>query len=156
MYPDPSGRGWSRGRLSVAGVAMALSLSGVVALLGLRYAGHFEETVAVTALMTSTGDGLPARADVRFRGLLVGMLVVLVPGRLRIGSLDLPVAAYLTGQYGVNDLYVGVPVVLGAGGVERIVEIALDETEKAGFAKSCDAVRSLVQICKDLDAKAAS
>ena len=40
MYPDPSGRGWSRGRLSVAGVAMALSLSGVVALLGLRYAGH--------------------------------------------------------------------------------------------------------------------
>ncbi|MEV0768714.1 MlaD family protein [Nocardia salmonicida] len=72
MYPDPSGRGWSRGRLSVAGVAMALSLSGVVALLGLRYAGHFEETVAVTALMTSTGDGLPARADVRFRGLLVG------------------------------------------------------------------------------------
>ncbi|MFD6105913.1 MlaD family protein, partial [Nocardia salmonicida] len=72
MYPDPSGRGWSRGRLSVAGVAMSLSLSGVVALLGLRYAGHFEETVAVTALMTSTGDGLPARADVRFRGLLVG------------------------------------------------------------------------------------
>ncbi|MBC7300569.1 MAG: MCE family protein [Nocardia sp.] len=72
MYPDPSGRGWSRGRLGVAGVAMALSLSAVVALLGLRYAGHFEETVQVRALMTSTGDGLPARADVRFHGLLVG------------------------------------------------------------------------------------
>ncbi len=68
----------------------------------------------------------------------------------------LPVAAYLTGQYGVNDLYVGVPVVLGAGGVERIVEISLDETEKAGFEKSCDAVRSLVKICQELDAKAAS
>ncbi|WP_181697316.1 MlaD family protein [Nocardia sp. GTS18] len=72
MYPDPSGRGWSRRRLGVAGVAMTLSLSGVIALLGLRYTGHFEDTVAVTALMTSTGDGLPARADVRFRGLLVG------------------------------------------------------------------------------------
>ncbi|MEV0686246.1 MCE family protein [Nocardia sp. NPDC050378] len=72
MYPDPSGRGWSRRRLGAAGVAMTLSLSGVVTLLGLRYSGHFEDTVAVTALMTSTGDGLPARADVRFRGLLVG------------------------------------------------------------------------------------
>ncbi|MFC9659464.1 MlaD family protein [Nocardia sp. NPDC127606] len=72
MYPDPSGRGWSRGRLNLAGVAMTMSLSGVVALLGLRYAGHFDDTVPVTALMTSTGDGLPARADVRFRGLLVG------------------------------------------------------------------------------------
>lgn len=66
----------------------------------------------------------------------------------------MPVAAYLTGQYGVNDLYVGVPVVIGAGGVERIVEIELDATEKAGFEKSCDAVRTLVQICKDIDAKA--
>jgi malate dehydrogenase len=68
----------------------------------------------------------------------------------------LPVAAYLTGQYGVKDLYVGVPVVLGAGGVERIVEISLDETEKVGFEKSCDAVRSLVKICKELDVKVAS
>ncbi|MFC4127871.1 MlaD family protein [Nocardia rhizosphaerae] len=74
MYPDPSGRGWSRRRLALAGVAMAMSLSGVVAVLGLRYAGHFENTVTVTAAMTSTGDGLPARADVRFRGLLVGMV----------------------------------------------------------------------------------
>src|SRR3712207_3846041 len=48
----------------------------------------------------------------------------------------LPSAAYLTGQYGVNDLYVGVPVVIGAGGVERIVEIELDEAAKIGRA-SC-------------------
>ncbi|MFE7717587.1 MlaD family protein [Nocardia rhizosphaerihabitans] len=72
MYPDPGGRGWSRGRLGLAGVAMTASVSTVVALLGLRYGGHFEDTVAVTAMMTSTGDGLPARADVRFRGMLVG------------------------------------------------------------------------------------
>ena len=47
----------------------------------------------------------------------------------------LPCAAYLTGQYGVNDAYIGVPVVIGANGVEKIVEIALDEAEKAMFAK---------------------
>ncbi|MBV8650581.1 MAG: malate dehydrogenase, partial [Alphaproteobacteria bacterium] len=48
----------------------------------------------------------------------------------------LPCAAWLNGQYGVKDVYVGVPVVLGAGGVERIVEIALSPTEKADFDKS--------------------
>src|SRR6201981_1270708 len=48
----------------------------------------------------------------------------------------LPCAAYLTGQYGVKDLYVGVPVVLGAKGVERIVEIALNAEEKGAFDKS--------------------
>jgi malate dehydrogenase len=55
----------------------------------------------------------------------------------------LPCAAHLSGQYGVNDLYVGVPVVIGAGGVERIVEIALTSDEKAMFTKSVDAVRGL-------------
>ena len=55
----------------------------------------------------------------------------------------LPCAAYLNGQYGVHDLYVGVPVVIGAGGVERIVEIALDPEERAMFEKSVAAVRNL-------------
>ena len=55
----------------------------------------------------------------------------------------LPCAAYLTGQYGVRDAYVGVPVVIGANGVDRIIEIAFDETEKAMFAKSVAAVHSL-------------
>ncbi|MGW4635263.1 MlaD family protein [Nocardia sp. NPDC004415] len=72
MSVDSSGRGWSRRRLGLAGVAMTAVLSGVVALLGLRSAGRFEDTVTVTAVLTGTGDGLPARADVRFRGLLVG------------------------------------------------------------------------------------
>jgi malate dehydrogenase len=63
----------------------------------------------------------------------------------------LPAAAYLQGQYGVDDLYVGVPVVIGAGGVERIVEIELDETAKANFQVSVDAVRELLEACRGID-----
>jgi malate dehydrogenase len=63
----------------------------------------------------------------------------------------LPAAAYLTGQYGVNDLYVGVPVVIGADGVERIVEIELDDTAKANFQVSVDAVKELLEACKKID-----
>jgi malate dehydrogenase len=57
----------------------------------------------------------------------------------------------LTGQYGVNDLYVGVPVVIGAGGVERIIEIELDESAKANFQVSVDAVKELLEACKGID-----
>ena len=60
----------------------------------------------------------------------------------------LPCAAHLTGQYGVSGLYVGVPVVIGAGGVERVVEIELDAGEKAAFEKSVGAVRSLCDAVK--------
>jgi malate dehydrogenase len=60
----------------------------------------------------------------------------------------LPCAAHLTGQYGVHDLYVGVPVVIGARGVERIVEIDLDAEERAMFEKSVAAVRSLCAAVK--------
>ena len=62
----------------------------------------------------------------------------------------LPCAAWLTGQYGMKDLYVGVPVVIGAGGVEKIVEIQLNADEKAAFEKSCAAVRELVDAAKKL------
>ncbi|TXC67780.1 malate dehydrogenase [Sphingorhabdus soli] len=63
----------------------------------------------------------------------------------------LPAAAHLTGQYGVDDLYVGVPVVIGEGGVERIVEIKLDAEAKQGFQVSVDAVKELLDACKELD-----
>ena len=63
----------------------------------------------------------------------------------------LPAAANLTGQYGVHDLYVGVPVVIGAGGVEKIVEIELDETARANFDVSVAAVRELLVACKGID-----
>lgn len=66
----------------------------------------------------------------------------------------LPCAANLTGQYGVKDLYVGVPVVIGAGGVERIVEIKLSASEQAEFNKSVDAVRGLMDAVKNLPPKA--
>jgi malate dehydrogenase len=63
----------------------------------------------------------------------------------------LPCAAYLTGQYGVNDLYVGVPVVIGAGGVEKIVEIGLNEEGRRNFQVSVDAVKELLVACKAID-----
>jgi malate dehydrogenase len=63
----------------------------------------------------------------------------------------LPCAAMLTGQYGLTGLYIGVPVVIGAGGVERIVEIKLNPNEQPAFEKSCDAVRKLIEDFKKLD-----
>jgi malate dehydrogenase len=63
----------------------------------------------------------------------------------------LPCAAQLSGQYGVRDTYVGVPVVIGAGGVERIIEISFDEAEKAMFEKSIGAVHTLMEACKAIN-----
>jgi malate dehydrogenase len=60
----------------------------------------------------------------------------------------LPIAAHLTGQYGVKDTYVGVPAVIGANGVERIAEIALNAEDQAGFKKSVDAVHGLMAAAK--------
>ena len=68
----------------------------------------------------------------------------------------LPCAAHLTGQYGVEDMYVGVPVVIGAGGVERIVEVSFTKDEQAMFNHSVDAVRELVAACKKIDPSLAS
>jgi len=62
----------------------------------------------------------------------------------------LPCAAWLNGEYGVKDLYVGVPVVVGAKGVERIVEIELSGAERTMFEKSVSSVRSLVDACKQI------
>ncbi|MBT5414604.1 MAG: malate dehydrogenase [Rhodospirillaceae bacterium] len=67
----------------------------------------------------------------------------------------LPCAAWLTGQYGMRNLYVGVPVVIGAGGVERIVEIQLSAAEKKAFDRSVAAVRGLVKATKAVMRKSA-
>ena len=67
----------------------------------------------------------------------------------------LPCAAYLNGQYGVKGLYVGVPVVIGAKGVERIVEIKLDADEKKQFDHSVNAVKGLVEVVKKMGRKVA-
>lgn len=63
----------------------------------------------------------------------------------------LPCAAWVDGAYGLDGLYVGVPVVLGAGGVERIVEIALDDDERAMFDHSVAAVRALNEVVDSLE-----
>jgi malate dehydrogenase len=67
----------------------------------------------------------------------------------------LPCAVSLNGEYGVKGLYVGVPAVIGANGVERVVEIALNPDEKAMFDKSVEAVRGLVEVVKQMREKAA-
>jgi malate dehydrogenase len=67
----------------------------------------------------------------------------------------LPCAAYCDGQYGLKGVYVGVPVVIGAKGVERIVEIPLDKGEQDEFAKSVAAVEGLIAVAKSLQSKSA-
>ena len=62
-----------------------------------------------------------------------------------------PCAAQLNGEYGVRDLYVGVPVVIGANGVEKIVEVTLDPAEKQMFEKSVASVQGLVEACKTIN-----
>src|SRR5215475_13433672 len=61
-----------------------------------------------------------------------------------------PCAAYLNGEYGIKDLYVGVPVVIGAKGVERIVEIQLNGAERTMFEKSAETVQNLVEACRKI------
>jgi malate dehydrogenase len=60
----------------------------------------------------------------------------------------LPCAAYLEGEYGYKDLYMGVPVVIGAGGVEKIVELSLTAEEKEALAKSAKSVQGIVDVVK--------
>lgn len=62
----------------------------------------------------------------------------------------LPCAAYLEGEYSLSDIYFGVPIVLGAGGVERVIELPLNEEERAQVQKSAEAVRNTVEVLKTL------
>ncbi|HWU15930.1 MAG TPA: malate dehydrogenase, partial [Caulobacter sp.] len=63
----------------------------------------------------------------------------------------LPCATFLTGQYGLDGLYVGVPVVIGAGGAEKVIEFETNDAEKAMFAKSVESVKGLMEACKGID-----
>ncbi|MEM7506860.1 MAG: malate dehydrogenase [Pseudomonadota bacterium] len=63
----------------------------------------------------------------------------------------LPCAAHIDGAYGLKDMYVGVPTVIGAGGIEKVIEIELDKAEKAMLDKSIDAVKGLVEACQGID-----
>jgi malate dehydrogenase len=67
----------------------------------------------------------------------------------------LPCAAYLKGEYGFKNLYAGVPVVIGNEGVEKIIEMKLDEKEKKNFIISANAVMELFEAAKKIDAELA-
>ncbi|HTK13019.1 MAG TPA: malate dehydrogenase [Xanthobacteraceae bacterium] len=73
--------------------------------------------------------------------------IAMAESYLRDRKRVLPCAAYLNGEYKIKGLYVGVPVVIGAKGVERIVEIELSSAEREGFEKSADSVKTLVDAC---------
>jgi malate dehydrogenase len=63
----------------------------------------------------------------------------------------LPCAVYLNGEYGLSGLYVGVPAVIGAGGVEKIIQFPTNDEEKAMFAKSVESVQGLMAACKEIE-----
>ncbi|MCJ2024952.1 MULTISPECIES: malate dehydrogenase [unclassified Methylobacterium] len=63
----------------------------------------------------------------------------------------LPCAAHLDGQYGIDGLFIGVPVVIGAGGVEKVLEVEFNGDEKAMFEKSVNSVKGLIEACKTVD-----
>ena len=79
--------------------------------------------------------------------------IAMAESYLRDRKRVLPCAAHLDGAYGIRDLYVGVPVVIGEKGVERVVELDLTATERAALAKSADSVRTLIDACKKLEPK---
>ncbi|HST93313.1 MAG TPA: malate dehydrogenase [Microvirga sp.] len=142
--------------------------------------GHGDDMVPMTRYSSVGGlplpvlveQGLATQADLdaiveRTRkggGEIVGLLktgsafyapaesaIAMAKSYLRDKKRVLPCAAHLTGQYGVSDMYVGVPVVIGAGGAERIIEFPMDEGEKAMFAKSVASVQGLIDACKQID-----
>jgi malate dehydrogenase len=76
--------------------------------------------------------------------------IVMADAYLKDKKRLLACAAHLSGQYGVTGIYVGVPVILGAGGVEKIVEIDLNAEEKAMFDHSVNSVKELVQVTKSM------
>lgn len=97
----------------------------------------------VSLLKTGSAYYAPAAATAQ-------MVEAIVRDKKRV----IPVAAYCDKEYGVGGYYVGVPAILGAGGVEKIIELDLDPQEKAAFANSVSAVKSLVQTMGELMAKA--
>jgi malate dehydrogenase len=76
--------------------------------------------------------------------------IAMAESYLRDKKRVLPCAAWLNGEYGLRDLYVGVPVVIGSKGVERVVEIELNSAERGMFEKSAQAVQTLVEACKKI------
>jgi len=81
--------------------------------------------------------------------------IVMAESYLKDQKRVLPCAVHVDGPYGIKDLYVGLPVVIGEGGIERVVELELTAAEKEALNKSADSVRGLIEICKKLEPKLA-
>jgi len=81
--------------------------------------------------------------------------IAMAESYLRDKKRVLPCASYVNGPYGIKDLYVGVPVVIGEKGVERIVELELTSEERGALLKSADTVKGLIDACKKLDQRLA-
>ena len=75
---------------------------------------------------------------------------------LKDNKKTLPCAAYLNGEYGVKDIYAGVPVIIGKQGVEKVIEIKLEKKEKENFEVSIKAVRELFNLAVKIDPKLAN
>jgi malate dehydrogenase len=106
-----------------------------------------EQTIAALVERTAKGGGEVVQ--------LLGTSAWYAPGAAAAQMVDsimldskrvLPCTAYLEGEYGIEGLYMGVPVKLGRTGVEQILEVELDETEQAALAASADAVREVVGV----------
>ena len=80
------------------------------------------------------------------------MVEAIVPDQRRI----FPVCTWLQGEYGLNDIYLGVPVILGKNGIEKIIELDLNENEKALLGESVDAVKSVMAVLDNMNANAVS
>ena len=78
-------------------------------------------------------------------------IMLMVESYLKDRKRLIPCSTYLSGEYGVHGIHVGVPVVLGGGGVERIIELELNDKEKVLFERSLAAVKGLVELCQQLD-----
>ena len=105
---------------------------------------------------STRSSSAPARAAARSSALLKAGSAFYAPASSAVAMAEsylkdkkrlLPCAAYLNGEYGVKDLYVGVPVVIGAKGVERVMELEFNGAEREMFDKSVTAVRTLVDAC---------
>ena len=131
--------------------------------------GHGDQMVPVVSATTVggvpltslvSGDRIEAMVERTRKGggecvQLLGTSAWYAPGAAAAQMVDavmldqkrvLPCTAFLTGEYGIDDLYMGVPVKLGAGGVEEIVELELGDEEQAGLAQSAAAVRDVVSV----------
>ncbi|QBS41546.1 MlaD family protein [Nocardia sp. CS682] len=148
MIIDPSGRGPSPRQLSLAGIALTAVLLLLLYLLGLRYTGRFEDNVGVVAVLTSTGDGLPENADVKFRGMIVGSVAdvqVVAKGERQRAELNLKPAvaalipAAVTARVIPNNIF-------GVTAIELVDNGPTRETLRAGAEIPEDTSEGTVQL----------